>query len=234
MIALNHLIKEHLIYEGLLHSVSRSKFQDMIERWAIINDKIKLLFIKDDNSKIVIIFTRTPELNELDNLLKLTDNLGWYISAVMGGDTMKWRKFDKEEFVDDRVRHMLHSVQAEAKFDQELGMEDVDILYHVTPSINDIKIQHIGLVPKSLNKISYHPERIYFSKIRETLQWLAIRFNKLNAEIKKFSIYEVDIKAAMRNNSQIRLFRDPNFRDGIYTLSNIHPQFLKFIEKIKI
>jgi len=123
------------------------------------------------------------------------------------------------------------SFQVESKFDVEFNKYEFDYLYHTTPSINDEKISKIGLVPKSRSKISYHPERIYFVKNEQDLDAISNQFHKLDSSVKEFSYYKVNIKQSIKNNSGIRLFNDPNFTDGIYTLSNIDKRFIEFIKK---
>jgi len=230
VIKFTHLIKDHLLYEGLIYSVSIDTFEDMVNRWAIVNDGIKITSNRSNN-KIFITFLRTPTPNDADNLLKIINNLGWFVSAYCNGNTMKWGRVDKDTLID---RKNLHSFQIEAKFDLDVSDCGFDILYHITPSVDDNKIQKIGLVPKSLSKVAYHPERIYFTKTPEATEIIAKQFHKLNKDTKHFSIYKVDIKSAIRNNSQLRLFKDPNFVDGIYTLSNIRPKNIEFIREIEI
>lgn len=235
MIKLNHLIKEHLIYEGLIHSVSKTKFEDFVNRWATANDKIEVNYAKA-GEKIVVKFIRKLNAEELDNLLKLINNLGWYVSGYLTG--YRWEKYNKSDFVNDFNSDNKHenviAIQVEAKFDLEVTDEEFEFLYHITPSINDTKIQKIGLVPKSLNKLMYHPERIYFARTEDDLKIIADKFNYLDKNLKSFSIYKVDIRSAKHNNEQLRLFDDPNFPSGIYTLSNIHSQDIQLIKKIII
>jgi len=233
MIKLNHLIKEHLIYEGLIHSVSMERFQELVERWAIVNDKVEIIPRKDN--KITLQFTSNPTLKEIDNLLRFINTLGWYISAYfIVGDKMVWKKFVKDDFIQGYSDKTLAAFQAEAKFDLEMPYLEFDILYHISPSVNDEKIQTIGLVPKSLSKISYHPERVYFTRTQDEAKYVAEQFHKRDITVVQFSVYQIDIKAARRNNAQIRLFNDPNFENGIYTLSNIPPEYIKFLEKVTV
>ena len=229
MIKLNHLIRDHLLYEGLIYSVSKTKFNDMINRWAISTEKIKI--VPKNGNIIIISFIKPPSEKELDNLLKLINNLGWYISAgLLNKENMKWKKFDKNDFKNNSpLLNILIAIQAEAKFDPELTDMEFSVLYHATPSINDNKIRKIGLVPKSLSKISYHPERIYFTRTEDEAELIANRFFELNNTLKEFSLYKIDINAAMEDNPQLRLFDDPLFKDGIYTLSNISPIFITFL-----
>jgi hypothetical protein len=232
MIKLNRLIKEHLIYEGLIHSVSQSTFKDMVERWSGANDKIKIVYRPNNVINIHFIYYDMDK-KEFNILLKLINNLGWFVSAYLEMEqTMKWKKFNQNEF--SLPIKNLSSLQVEAKFDLELTDIEFDILYHTSPSINNEKIKKIGLVPKNQSKISYHPERIYFTRTKEELDTIAYQFHKLNPTIIEFSVFEINIAGAKDNNRSLRLFNDPNFYGGIYTLSNIPPKFITLINKITI
>jgi len=229
MIKLNGLIKDNLLYEGLIHSVSPAEFDDMIKRWVISNDKFDVLL---KNEKIQLNFKDNLNVKELNNLLQFINKLGWFVSAYLVYDIdMKWKSFDRESFILTNINKKLYSFQVESKFDVEFNKYEFDYLYHTTPSINDEKISKIGLVPKSRSKISYHPERIYFVKNEQDLDAISNQFHKLDSSVKEFSYYKVNIKQSIKNNSGIRLFNDPNFTDGIYTLSNIDKRFIEFIKK---
>lgn len=217
------------MYEGLIHSVSPSSFEDFVKRWTLASDKFDV--IKKDG-KIQLNFHENLSEKELKNLSSFVNNLGWFISAYVVDDVkLKWEKFELEDFLRECSNKRLYSFQLEAKFDSEFDVGSFKLLYHVTPSVNDKKIQNIGLSPRSLSKISFHPERVYFSRTEEDLDFLSDQFHKYDPKITEFSYYEIDIGGAIQNNSNIRLFSDPNFRDAVYTLSNIHLQFIKFITK---
>ena len=227
MIKLNHLIRDHLIYEGLIHSVSVDRFADMVERWSISSTKMD---IKASGQKIVIYLKENLTPADLDNFLRLINSLGWFISvySVFGG-LGKWKKFDRSDFENDSENGQILAMQLEAKYDREVDPQNFDILYHTTPSVNDEKIKRIGLVPKDRGKISVHPDRIYFAQTKFDLDIITERFHQLNKEVREYTHYSVDIHTASKNNSTIRLFVDPNFEGGIFTLSNIEAKHLNAI-----
>ena len=229
MIKLNHLIKEHLLYEGLIYSVSIEKFQEMIDRWFNFNNIIVITTSKDNKIKLDLRENISPETFKL--LFKFINNMGWFISAylIISDNGLKWKKFNV-----DNIKEKIISLQVEAKFDLEVTETTSDILYHISPSINDKKIEKIGLVPKTLNKISYHPERIYFGETEDDVEVLLSAFIKTNKDIKQYSIYEIQISKSIKNNKQLRLFKDPNSIRGIYTLSNILPQHIKLVRTINL
>jgi len=224
MIKLNSLIKREVVYEGLIHTVESETTADMLNKWSGSGGKFKVA-IKPQ--KITLDFTNNLDEKELKNLLKLINNLGWFISAVLiFRSEVKWEKFNLEKFLKDDIDKRLLSFQLEAKYDIEVNVHDFDTLYHISPSIYKEKILTYGLIPKSKEKIFSHPDRVYFVDNDDDVNILLFQFQKLQ-EKTDFTIFEIDFKKCRRNNPSIRLFLDPNFRGAIYTLSNIPPQFIK-------
>jgi hypothetical protein len=229
-ILLNKLIPESLIYEGLIFSVSIDSFVDYIKRWAISSDKFRVI---EKNGKIQLNFIENLDSGkELDNLIKVINTMGWFISAylVNSEGNLKWKPFNKEKFKNEQ--YDLLSFQVEAKYDVELNVRSIEKLYHISPSIYEKKIQKIGLSPKSLSKISSHPNRIYFTKEEDGVYALIGQFSKLDPNKTGFIVYEIDVKKWIRINRDARLFNDPNFPNGIYTLSNVHPSCLHKIDTV--
>ena len=100
------------------------------------------------------------------------------------------------------------------KYDREIETLP-KIIYHSTLNIYKDKIQKNGLIPKSKNKISNHPDRIYFS--------LNLEDAKLFKEYlqKEYNEDTCIIKISTENLNN-KFYSDINFKDrGIYTLNNI-------------
>ena len=112
----------------------------------------------------------------------------------------------------------------EAKYD--LKVDVPDILYHVSPSRFKDKISKIGFIPKTGNKISKHPERIYLTDDLKT----AISFGE-NIKLETnsgYCIYKID------GNCIEDLYSDINLRsNGFYTLQNIKPDNFELLNEIK-
>ena len=229
MIRFNHEIKPDPIYEGLISAVPIDSFTDYIHRWTLASEKFNVV---DKINKIQLVFKQNLTNKELGNLIQFINRLGWFVSAYVIWENGKMvpKKFNSEEFEKNDLNKKLVLFQLESKFDIEVGVSAYNILYHTTPSINDPKIEKIGLVPKTLNKISTHPDRIYFCIQEEDLQQISELINKNNPEFKTFTWYKVDVKRANRHTGNIRFFRDPNFPDALYTLSNIHKDCLTKIK----
>ena len=225
MIKLNHLIKSNRIYEGLIHTVSLDTTAEMLDKWSGSGNKFK---VSPKSSKVIITFIKELDKNESDYLLKLINNLGWFPSSMLiNRSELKWQKFDLEEFIRMGQDGKVMSIQLEAKYDLEGNIYDFDVMYHVAQSINREKILRIGLVPKSKEKITKHPERVYLIDSENDANQIAFQFQRKMGDEIKWSLFEIDFKRVRKNDPTIRLFSDPNFRGAFYTLSNIPPRFIK-------
>ena len=212
------------LYEGLIISQSPWITIDHLERWAVANGK----FIAKENPNKTITLKFIHDLTdvELDNLLQLVNNLGWYVSSyVINKIPYKRIKFDKEEFRNDGKKYQLLAFFLEAKFDRELDINEISKMFHITRAVLKDKILINGLVPRSNKKQSYHPERIYLAKSIED----AYQIGQYMYKTEKTILSEVDITMLRRYNNNIRFFVDPQFKHGAYTLENIPPKFLKIL-----
>jgi hypothetical protein len=226
MIKLNTILKDRLLYEGLIYTHDIDTTVDHLQRWSIINNKF--IIKKTAKNTIQLDFGKQPTHTEISNLLKWINNLGWFVSDYVVNDgTNKPKKFVNESsFIQDIDKHTLLHLSLEAKYDLELNKYELENLYHITPSKNDTKIENIGLVPRSLNKISYHPERIYLTTDKNNGWTLAHQFAKKTED---FTLYKINTDGLRRHNNGIRFFKDPNLIGGLYTLSNIPSKFLNKI-----
>lgn len=225
MIEFIHKIKKELVYEGLIYTTNIDTTIDELEKWAIAADKFKL---SARNNKIKATFTNNPSVKEIDNLIQNVNRLGWVITSMLmfGGD-LKWCKFDIDKIKDIT----LVALQIEAKFDIEKNIHEIDVLYHVSATRRAKKILSIGLCPKSGEKISAHPARIYLTSSIKDAKVISELFYKKYPDI-KLSLFEINFGGVRKNNPSVRVFTDPNFSGGIYTLSNIPPKFVKWIEEL--
>lgn len=128
-------------------------------------------------------------------LIQVLGLLGWYVAT------------------DDVTNSRDKSFTVEPRY----GVEETNvprILYHATHKDNMPKIIKMGLVPKTKNKLSHHPDRIYAAKTYEVAE-----------DFSKHFIYGffsnavfLEIYTDKINN---RWFEDPNMPDGLYTTTNI-------------
>ena len=221
-IKLNHLIKKEIVYEGLIHTQSIDATVEMLKNWSGSGEKFTTI---RKNKKIQLDFKENLDKMEFNNLLRMVNNMGWFISAcLVFRPALDWKKFNYDDFIKNDMSHRLLSFQLEAKYDTELNTYDYNELYHVSPTINKNKILKIGLIPRAKEKKISHPERIYLAE-NDDIDNISFQFHKLNPNI-KLSIFKVNFKELCKQNPSLRLFDDPNFIGGMYTLSNIPPKFI--------
>ena len=103
---------------------------------------------------------------DLKNYLPLFNNLGYFISSytINGTDWLK--------DYDDSTKPI--AIFLEPKYDIEI-INIPNILYHASPSKFRDKISKIGFIPKTGNKLSKHPDRIYLTDDLDT----AISFGEI-------------------------------------------------------
>ena len=201
-----------VLVEGLIHTQPVKKSVNILKRrFPELNIEIEEdgeIFISGLNDKI-------------GKYLPLFTNLGYFISklTINGEDwEINFKETDKPL-----------AVYLEAKYDHEVDIPN--ILYHASPLKFKSKILKHGLSPRSGNKLSKHPDRIYLTNSENS----AISFGNYlkNEEDNKwyekgYCIYKVNGEALSK------LYSDINFREGgFYTMNNIDPENLKLIKKIK-
>jgi len=160
----------------------------------------------------------------LNGIIKDANTLGWFPSFM---ETEKYTgKWDKKYFKEGEIK-----LRFEAKFDEEVVENIPSILYHITPTQNADKILSIGLVPKSRSKASYHPDRVYLSKDLEDIKNLGEMFYQKTG-IKNWTILKIETD--MIPGDYLKLYTDPNYKQGYYTLNNIPPQAIEKVKDIEL
>lgn len=187
-------------------------------------------YIKKDNNTFVVDFIHVTK-NDLERFLQMVNNLGWFPSHMSvvnknRTDVDFQGKWDKNKFSEGETY-----VTFEAKYDEQVVENIPKILYHASPSKNADKILKIGLSPRSRSKKSFHPERVYFTFSLEKIKELIPLLNKIEGE-KKFTIFKINTEEVPGN--YFRLYTDPNFKGGFYTVNNIPPYALSKETEITI
>jgi hypothetical protein len=201
--------------EGLIKTTNIGKTLNVLEK----KYSSKFIFTRNKNSFYIKTFN-TNINTLLEGIIKDANTLGWFPSFMETEDyTGKW---GEKYFKDGEIK-----LRFEAKFDEEVVENIPSILYHITPTQNADKILKIGLVPKSRSKASYHPDRVYLSKSLEDIENLGEMFYQKTG-IKNWTILKIDTDVIP--GGYLRLYTDPNYEQGYYTLNNIPPQA---IEKTK-
>lgn len=204
----NHLT----IVEGLIHTHHIKKSSDILKR------RFPELKIEIENDGEIFIQNMNGKLSKY---LPIITNLGYFISKITTNG-QDW----EIDYNDDSIPIALY---LEPKYDYLVDIPT--ILYHTSPLKFKDKISKYGLSPRSGNKISKHPERIYLTddinnailfgeylKTEEKNQWY----------INGYCVYSID------GSYLTKLYSDINFREGgYYTMNNISPIGIKLIKEIK-
>ena len=151
---------------------------------------------------------------------------GWFPSTIIKGTDGK--PFDKIASKDYMESFNSVNFVIEAKFDVKVDIDTLPRhLYHLTFKLKLPKITKNGLTPKYVEKLSYHPERIYLSTDLDAVLNFKKLFKKWNTNDDKYSILEIDKNLLPQ---YVLFFQDPNFVPyGIYTMNNIPPYAIKEI-----
>lgn len=221
----------YLYHEGLMVTHNIHKSIDILKRWTVWYKDTNIEFVDDDNKIIAKIADIT--LKEFEQLLKIINNLGYYISQYTEHPREYYNKYSYNRVVNLIKNNIFFELIIEAKYDKQLNNNDIpDKAYHVTDSKNEEKILKLGLVPKNREKKSKHPERVYFTY---NIEWAEMLSKDPQFQIEQeATIFEINFKELLLIRS-IRLFNDANLSEvGFYTYENIPPKYLKIVRRIKI
>ena len=205
--------------EGLIKTTNIGKTLNILEK----KYSSKFIFNKLKNSFYINTF-HTDINTLLNGIIKDANTLGWFPSFIETEDYIG--KWDEKYFKEGEIK-----LRFEAKFDEEVVENIPSILYHITPTQNANKILSIGLIPKSRSKASYHPDRVYLSKNLKDIENLGGMFYQKTG-IKDWMILKIDTN--MVPGDYLKLYTDPNYEHGYYTLNNIPPQAIEKVKDIKL
>jgi hypothetical protein len=228
---------EEFINEGLIKSATTD--QVIKNLTTDIGLSTESVWVEDGlskgTSKIKIEFDsknadKLPKVHQ-----RLTNVFGWFLSSVATDDLSQ--PFLEREEIDHIISNPKESAELiksnfkdygyelglvfiyEPKFDKK--SEKIDTLYHITDFDNIEKIEKQGLIPKSKSKKSIHPERIYLGTNKEDLL-----DGPLSEWVNKPVLYEID-----NRELNLKLHKDVNMENAVYTTDNIPPSKLKRISR---
>jgi hypothetical protein len=204
-IEINDALKDAKLVEGLrmTHPVEKS-LNIILRRFPELTGNIE----PDGEIFLQGFFDTLKKYNPLFN------NLGYHI-AKLTIDGEIWIK----EF-DNNIKPL--AILLEAIFDIKIDPIP-NPLYHTSSKKFANKISKNGIIPKSGNKLSKHPERIYLTDNLLTAKQFGTYIKETNKE--EYNIYEINTK-----DLDINLYRDINLNNGgYYTLNTISPDRLKII-----
>lgn len=221
------------LQEGLVKTVPIEQAMELLGRE--VEDYPELDFLNDGNT---IILGFAPEYAseqsakyatgilpdpKISKVLALVNNLGYFPSAIkyeLNNQAYQYtEKYSPSSFrdliLDKRPTYLIFLF--EAKYDPVV--EVPRYVYHLTTADRVDKIKRVGLTPKTQNKRSTHPERVYVSLSKKNSDFL---FSRLKQHFGKNKGVELVIDTEQLNQL---FYEDPNFKkQGVYTYKNIPPQ----------
>ena len=223
VLGFDEFIEETSLNEGLLMTYPADKVVRYIQKKYNLDDDSVELHI-DDGEYILV--SKKLDKNMFDNVESVL-KLGGYYQA--------------DENIDDYYTY--EKIYEEDIFDKLKQSGEIEYLYHLTPSINDKKIQTKGLIPRSRNYRFKYPDRIYllsngdsrFLKLicKELIKPILLFGTEFEKnKVKKYSVYRIDFSKV----ENIKLYKDPNVRDfdSYFTMDNIRPEWIEKIDEIKL
>lgn len=149
--------------------------------------------------------------------MPIITNLGYFISLI----TLDGKNWIKE--YNDGSKPL--GFYLEAKYDIKVKVPK--LLYHTSPIKYKNKISKIGFIPKTGNKKSNHPDRIYLTDDLKTAFDFGLNIRRELLE--GFCIYEIN------GDCITNLYSDVNLRNsGFYTLQNIKPESFRLIKEFNV
>ena len=203
--------------------IRKYKFTDKVEHphYMIINDKILIqqygLNQKDDRNYYDIQISWTPNTPEiLKDVLKIIETSGYFI-ASMGMD----KEGDPKNAFELLKNEQRVSLFIEPNYDEEMYIDN-EYIYHATPKKYVEKILKYGLAPKTKNKRSFYPSRVYFSTNHKSNTWIKTQLESDTGE--EFVTLKV------KNFPGLRLYNDLR-SGGVFTYQNIAPKYIEVDEQ---
>ena len=225
---MKRIVEEVMLYEGLEISYSMSSCLINLNRMWNIDNTFRY---EECEHTIKMLVLRPPSVEDFDGVIKHIENfLGYFPSHIV--TRTENIKYSYEKAVEAIMDRKLMVVYFDAKYDREISENDLPPkLYHISSTANEEKILRIGLAPKTKNKLSKHPERIYLTfSPSSAIGLLGNRpFKDMATD---FTLFSVDFKK-LKTTRRIRFFEDPMYSGkGVYTYENIPPKYLSVEKRI--
>lgn len=228
------------INEGLIKTYPSNIISNELTHSLIYLDLNFNVEFSEDKIHLTFYYFNAIPIQRLDYLF---DNIntfvinrgGWFPSQMNITNIHKMRKSNKYDVRDLYLNHSQYDIVEiiyECKFDSIV--ENIpNKLYHLSISEYTNKILKYGLVPKSKDKLTTHLDRIYLCEslddCRDLISSMSLyydeekSFNKYNKNKRKFDRKTIPVIFEIDNSDQFieKLYNDPNYDKGFYTLSNI-------------
>lgn len=247
------LYKEQALIRS--HGIDITKRE--IELWfrAFFNSRSDFSIRIMPNNQIHIYIYDVTQINK--NLLSGFNTkfnlMGWYNSDIYLFDNDDNEIYDKHISFSNLINNIQDYISVnnlsyvglvlESNFDNKLE-NNYQSLFHVTKKEHLDSILKLGLSPRSNNRLSVHPDRVYLAFNKQILINDTIKFqdsdnkehikyiNHLNGKEQKyfpdFTYVLLEIK-----DKNIKLYQDPNYKNGCFTLENINPENITYLQDIE-
>lgn len=216
-----------LIKEGLIQTHNIEKYYGSLDiELNSIGVSSKINIISKFLYELEILNSDKITNEKLKQVIDINQNLlGYYPSYIWVKNSfgINGFKFD-EKYVDNKYLNI--KIRFESKYEDGAFRNNLivpPISYHLSPIKNKDKILKNGLCPKSFNRKSNHPERVYLFDDLNNLNTLLTSLKSNDVIHTFYTLYEIDM-----NNDMI-IHTDPNYKYGYYTTDNISPYDIKII-----
>ena len=191
------------------------------------------------DNKIYLAIRPKYKKNYKSIINKLENFYGWYLAFITKNDSIEdkdvnfYKDFIEEyiESYEDKVPNdeSVGRLCFEPNYDKIIDYKDIpDLIYHITNNRFYFKIMKKGLIPKHLDRISYHPDRIFFGTSEEVCIELS---RHSDFELRQPIILTVDSKKLKEKG--FVFYEDSNLKDGgIYVIENIPPKYIIWYKKL--
>ena len=250
------LFKEYIedLNESRIKTHGVSYVQRTLPRHFYVLDLKFELHINKESGDFQLYFYNNGKFDEksIDSVMRNCEILGYFPSTIIIYSQFTERYLFKEfkEYThqkqvieNDKIEidfiEFLRTVEIDKNFkgilfqmeswqDSDIKISDIpDVLYHVCRKIDISDIKKYGLYPKSKNKISFHPDRVYLTTNLKDARYMIDKFNDISSS--ENVIVEIEMDDDIK--SYLKLKNDPNFDGAYYTNQNISKYHVKEIVK---
>jgi hypothetical protein len=219
----------NLIKEGLIKTYNIEKYKSSLEiELNSIGIKYNLNILSKYIFELEIMNSSSLENKKLEFILSIIKNiLGYYPSYIwiendFGLNFFKFKTF----YLNNRYKYI--KIRFESKYEDGLYYNTLDvpkICYHLSPTKNRNKILKLGLYPKSGQRKTYHPDRIYLFYNHNDFNCLLDMLKLTDIDNFEYDLYEISL------DDKFIIHSDPNYDKGFYTYDNISPEKIKLIKQ---
>ena len=236
-----------LLNEGLIKSYeSDISFGEIIRSLRLLKFNVNGEFEENRISLIIKDFNDIPK-NKIDDLfdhinITLVNKFGWFPSTVeitnINSNSIL-KKYNEDELKLKQDTISIINIEYDKGFD-EIEKITPNKLYHLSIQEYENKILKNGLFPKSKSKLSSHLDRVYLCKSPDDCDNLVPQMKLYYSEEKDDNLYTLGNKRWNKNtkwiifetkSNNIKLYKDPRYKDGYYTLDNIDPKMISIYSK---